>query len=80
MSLALGRLPAKLMSSAVVIAPLAAIGASFTGVMVKVKRSLALSAPSEAVTLIEIVPVKLAGGVPLKVRVAGSNASQPVRW
>ena len=54
----------------------ATIGASFTGVIVKVKISEALSEPSDAVTITSTAPLKFNGGVPLKVCVLASKVIQ----
>src|SRR5687768_5221440 len=51
-------------------------GASLTGVTVSVNLSERSYEPSLAVTLRSIEPLKSRGGVPEKVRVAASNASQ----
>ena len=53
-----------------------ATGASLTCVTVRVKVSERSYEPSLAVTLRSIEPLKFCGGVPEKVRVAPSNASQ----
>ena len=45
----------------------ATIGASFTGVMVRVKISDAVRLPSDATTFTSMLPLKFRGGVPLKV-------------
>ena len=55
----------------------ATTGASLTGVTVSVNVSDALSEPSLAVTLRFEGAGKFSGGVPTKVRVAASKASQP---
>src|SRR5262245_58593309 len=62
----------------VAVSPLAfdvTIGGSFTGAMVRVNVSDALSDPSLAVTLNATWPLKLAGGIPEKLRVAALKVS-----
>ena len=55
------------------------MGASLTGVTVRVKVSETLRELSLAVTLKSREPLKFCGGVPEKVRVAASKESQPGR-
>src|SRR5262249_4397028 len=52
-------------------------GTSLCGLIANAKTSDAVNRPSPAVTLSAIWPLKLAGGVPEKVRVAALKVSQP---
>src|SRR4051812_34008137 len=52
--------------------PLTTTGASFTGLRFRINESVTL--PSPVVRVMTSGPLRLAGGVPLKVRVAASNA------
>ena len=54
-------------------------GASFTGVTVSLKSSLMLAVPSDAVTRRSMLPLKLSGGVPEKIRVLALNDNQDGR-
>ena len=54
----------------------ASVGASLTGLIVRRKISLTLSVPSFAVTSISIKPLKLAGDMPVKLRVVASKLNQ----